>query len=98
MGGGPARGEPSEPIDVKYLAPHEVEDMGPHHMDAPAVPLLQGVGVQQGAVLVLPVHEQGGERLGLQPVQLAPICLLPGHTPPWPPQIIMQSSRRIPFG
>ena len=75
VGGSAAHGEPGESTDVEDLPPHQVEDVGPHHMDAPAVPLLLGAGVEQGEVFMVAIHEQGGEGLGLQPVQLVSVRL-----------------------
>ena len=63
MGSRAIHGEPGESSNVGDLAAHEVENMGPHHMDAPTVPLLLGIGIQQVGVLVIAVHEQGGKPL-----------------------------------
>ena len=46
MGGGPAHGKPGESADVEYLAPHQVEDMRPHHVDPAAVPFLLRIDVE----------------------------------------------------
>lgn len=78
VGGRAAHGEPGEPVDDVYLSPHQMEDMGPHLVNPAAAPLLPRVGVQQIEVLVVPIHEQGGKRTILQPVQVVAVRLLPG--------------------
>ena len=46
VGGGSDHGEPGEPTDLEHLPPHQLEDMGPHHMDPAAVPFLLRIGVE----------------------------------------------------
>ena len=87
-------GEPGEPADVEYLAPHQVEDMGPHHMDPAAVPLPLRVGAEQAEVLVVSADKQGGKGLVLQPVQLASVRLLPG---PYTPKIASDDHTVVPI-
>lgn len=69
VGGRAAHGKPGEAAEVEDLSPHKVQDMIPRRMDPPAVPLLFRKSVQQAKILMVPVHEQGGKGLFLQPVQ-----------------------------
>lgn len=69
VGGRAAHGKPGEAAEVEDLSPHKVQDMLPHHMDQSAIPFLFRQSVQQVKILMVPIHEQGGEGLFTQPVQ-----------------------------
>ena len=94
VGGGPAHGEPGESADLEYLAPHQVEDMGTHHMDPAAVPLPLRAGAEQGEILVVSADKQGGKGLVLQPVQLVSVNLFPG---PYTPKIASDDHEVVPI-
>lgn len=69
VGRGSSHREPGKTTEGEDLAPHQVEDIFPHLMYSAAVPFFFRQGVQQVEVLMVSVHEQGGEGFLSQPVQ-----------------------------
>ena len=84
VGGRPAHGEPGKAAEGEYLSPHQVEDVFPHLMHPASMPFFFRQGIQQGEVLMIPIHEQGGKGLLRQPVQ--PVLVF-GAAVPQPPEI-----------
>ena len=53
---GPAHGEEGISLKFKHMSSHEVQDMFPHLMDLPAVPLPLRESVQQIEVLMVSIY------------------------------------------
>ena len=82
MAAGPAECEDAFPIDCKYLAAHHMNHGRPDFMHLAAMPFLHGVGIEPVKVFMIPVHEQGGKGLALQPVhQMLLFLIFPSPIP-----------------